>query len=350
MGLRRKVSPPRKSWALGSDVAALGALEATRRLARGETPYLDHLPPLDLWAVQPDGSRDWSKLIEADKAVEAGRTYRTQSPSKFTLEARTRTIEFRLRKGNDIRVKNVELKDLPTTNHPVQVYAEQRPASGHATCSVTSESYEPLKRRPIRLTWRDLDEDTNGFESTPVSLAPDLVEYETHSAYWKGPQSAEYGLDEFLSARKTGSGRHVVQARNLLYRRLSAIRPPGGKVDSGRKYAVSSSGELPDADELGEANLARIESKLDAALEALNEDLDEYVNQPARESLRVTNRRHLPATWCFVRCPESIQDHLIEGVEIAAGKPPNWRDPLKVTESYGAVSVYHGLGRTVSGR
>ena len=155
-GLAKEGITANKMVSLGSEVAAWGALEATRRLDRGETPYLDYLPQLDLWAVQRDGSENWSTLISADEAVEAGKTDRTPWPIPFSLRAGARKLSSRLRKGNEVRGKYVELKDLPRMDHLVKVYAAQRPASGYATCTVTSESYEPLRRRPIRLRWSDL--------------------------------------------------------------------------------------------------------------------------------------------------------------------------------------------------
>ena len=156
LGLAREGISADKIVTLNSEAAARGALEAARRLDRGEAPYLDHLPQLDLWAEQPNGSLGWSTLIPADKAVEAGKIYKTPKPIKFSLLARTRTVYFKLRKGTEVGEKDEVLKDLPRKNHKVQVYAEQRPASGYATCTVTSESYEPFRRRPIRIRWSDL--------------------------------------------------------------------------------------------------------------------------------------------------------------------------------------------------
>ena len=332
-----------KLVSLEKEAAARGAIECARCLERGEAPYLDHLPRLDLWVQRGDGSMGWSELIPADEAVEAGKTYRTRKPIPFRLLAKTRHLQLKLRKGNEVREKREELSKTPTEEHPVQVYAEQRPASGYATCTVTSESYEPFRRRPIRLVWSDLDEPSRD------ELAPDLVELKTDARYWRRTKIVERELDRFLAARTERRYSALNQARDALCRALSAIRPPGVMTKDTRRYAVSSSGCLPGRDVIGEAASARIECKLDATLQGLAADLEAFIERPGSESLTVTNLRYLPATWCFTRCPASIQDRLIEAVRTSAdGLVLGGDHPLKVNQQSGAVPCYEGIGRTVS--
>ena len=335
---------------LDAAAAAWGALEAARRLERGEAPYLDHLPQLDLWAAQADGTRDWSTLIPAGEMIEAGKTYRTQEPILFEMPARMRCLDFRLKKGEETREKVEALEEPPPTKHEVQVYAEQRPVSGYATCTVASKSYEPLRRSPLRFRWSDLCRDADQRrETNPSSLAPDLVEYETDPRFWLGPKSTEPALDAFLTAHpKEDTAKQ--QARDRLYCELKRTLSPGAGIPHGRRYVVSSSGRLPVADQIGEENLTRIEHKLNRVLHALATDLNGYIQRPTTERLGVTNRRHLPATWCFVRCPDSIQDRIIEQIEkTATGFPTDPTDnPLRATNEWAAVACYHGLGRTVS--
>ena len=334
---------------LSADSAAWGALEAARRLEQGEAPYLDHLPQLDLWATQTDGTQDWSTLIPAGEMIEAGKTYRTQEPIPFEMPARMRRLDFRLKKGEETREKIQPLEEPPSTKHEVQVYAEQRPVSGYATCTVASKSYEPLRRSPLRFRWSDLCRDADQRRGINLDrLAPDLVEYETDPRFWLGPNSTEPTLDAFLTAhtKDDTAPRH---ARDRLYRKLTRTSPPGSGIPTGRRHVVSSSGRLPDAAQIGEENLTRIEHKLDRVLHVLATDLDAYIQRPTSEKPGVTNRRHLPATWCFVRCPVSIQDHIIEQVgKSAIDFPINLADPLRVTNEWAAVACYHGLGRTVS--
>lgn len=148
----------RKVIALGEEAAAWGALEAARRLEKGEAPYLDHLPQFDLWITDFDGSKIWYPLIPADEAVEAGTTYRTREPIQLELVANTGRLKLKLRKGSEVREKPRTLQERPRIDHKVFVSAEQRPISGYATCMVESESYEPFRRQPIRIVWSDMDD------------------------------------------------------------------------------------------------------------------------------------------------------------------------------------------------
>ena len=331
---------------LDAACAAWGALEAARRLERGEAPYLDHLPQLDLWARQPDGTRNWSTLIPAGEIVEAGKTYRTQEPIPFEIPARMRCLDFRLKKGEETREKIQPLKEPPPTRYEVQVYAEQRPVSGFATCTVASRSYEPLRRSPLRFSWSDLFRDGDQRQACPFRLAPDLVEYEAEPRFWRGPKSTEVALDAFLSAH---SNEDKVNVRAGLYRALTRTSLNGFGIPNQRKHVVSSSGQLPGMDQIGEESLTRVEHKLNSVLDALATDLDAFIQQPSVEGIGVTNRRHLPATWCFVRCPDSIQDRIIEQVEKAAmGLSIEPTGPLRATNKWAAIACYHGLGRTVS--
>ena len=331
---------------LDAACAAWGALEAARRLEQGEAPYLDHLPQLDLWARQPDGTQNWSTLIPAGEIVEAGKTYRTKKPIPFEMPARMRCLDFRLKKGEETREKIQPLEEPPPTRYDVQVYAEQRPVSGFATCTVASRSYEPLRRSPLRFRWSDLFRDGNQRQASPFRLAPDLVEYEADPRFWLGPQSTEVALDAFLSAHSNEDKEDV---RDRLYRELKRTSLNGFGIPNQRKHVVSSSGKLPGMDQIGEESLTRIEHKLNSILDALATDLDAYIQQPSVERLGVTNRRHLPATWCFVRCPDSIQDRIIEQVEKAAmGLSIDPTGPLRATNEWAAIACYQGLGRTVS--
>ena len=334
---------------LESAAAAWGALEAARRLERGEAPYLDHLPQLDLWATQANGTQDWSTLIPAGETVEAGKTYRTSKPIPFEWPARMRSLNFRLKKGEETRAKTEVLQEPPPMKHEVHVYAEQRPASGYATCTIASNDYEPLRRSPLRFRWSDLCRDAEqSRQRDPSSLAPDLVEYEADPRFWVGPKSTEHALEAFLTAHAQGDTA-IQQARDRLYCELKKILSPGAGDPGRRRCAVSSSGKLPGAEQIGKENLTRIEHKLNRVLHALATDLDAYIERPTTERPGVTNRRHLPATWCFVRCPDPIQDRIIEQVErTATDFPPGGTDPLRVTNEWAAVACYHGLGRAVS--
>ena len=355
--LRSAVAAPgmatRDKSILAADEAkvASGALEAARLLASGIPPYFDFLPQIRVTAINHAREVKFTDLIPEGEVVAGGETYRCKTPPRYHLGAGQKELDLYLaREGDDtIRRWHLDLPSPPSRTTEVMLRAQQRPARGWARIDVVSENWEPLRQRPVRLDWDHLETD-NREEKTLLedlnradNAYPEPVVYPSHEAYWD-PEIANWNLLDEIEKYNICNDqfdRNHGTLLNRLYDRFRLTNPPNLPI-SYRCYPIDSNGNLP-AD-LNHELRDRIETSISRMLDLMCSNFSRFIYKHTTALSFLISRFYLPATWCFLRCPEGIVDLLLKGL---IGNGPE----AKVLNEPGArKAVLHSLGRCLADR
>ena len=128
---------------------------------------------------------------------------------------------------------------------------------------------------------------------------------------------------------------------NRLYGRLRSANPPNLPI-SYRCYPIDSNGNLPT--DLNHELRDRIETSISRMLDLMCSNFSHFIYKRTAAISFLISRLYLPATWCFLRCPEGILDLLLKGL---IGNGPE----VKVLNEPGArKAVLHSLGRCLADR
>ncbi len=323
------------------DTAARGALEAAGRLARHEPPWFDFLPGIAVTVIRTNGCAEFQDLIPAgEDTVPAGEPYRCLEPPSYRIRRGLTKLEIYLEKEDEAQLRkwSAPFELPPERDVDVSLRLEQRPTQGWARVEMTSEQWSRLRNRPLRLDWSALPFEKRSREELLDDLNrsldyPDRIVYQAHASHWE-----------------RGTEKHLLHAdREALYNFFRSSSPPDGT--KGKRFPLDTDGRLPDA--LTKERQEEIEGLLESMLERLANDLDRHIRsgEVPRGLSRSPSRLFLPATWCFLRCPEQIRKRLISAVVndpvsggTSARKPPLIRNPG------GPSAVYHSLARCLDRR
>lgn len=328
---------------------ASGALDAARLLASGIPPYFDFLPQIQVTAINHARNVEFTDLIPKEEVVAGGGIYRCEKPPRYHLSAGQRELDLYLaREGDDtLRRWHLELPSPPSRTMEVMLRAQQRPARGWARIDVFSEEWEPLRQRPVRLDWNHLEAEARDAKTLLAHLNiagkayPDPVVYASHEAYWD-PVTTGWNLlsdiDKYNSCNKNYDRNHGILL-NMIYDRFRLTSPPNILLPH-RCYPIDSNGDL--STDLDHDLRNQIEISIKRMLDLICSDLSRFVyNRTHKISFQVS-RLYLPATWCFLRCPEGIMNILLKG--LTENGPE-----AKLLRAQGArKAVLHSLGRCLS--
>ena len=140
-------------YRLESRLAARGCLEANERLRRGDPVYFDFLPQLEINALV-QGEPEFVSLIPNGKRLPGGAVYRDQATGQFAIGENASALTFYLIKGKESpRKSENNLEEVSDQQHPIVVTVEQSPGQGYAKVRIGSDTFVPLRQRPIDLDW-----------------------------------------------------------------------------------------------------------------------------------------------------------------------------------------------------
>jgi hypothetical protein len=315
------------------DGVARGTLIAGRLIERGLPHYFDRLTPIGL-AVMKRDEPQFDDLIGSEATLPANKEYVSPPYRNLKWLAGKKDIEFYVLKGdNEIRFWKVTLSDAPKTDVEVELRIRQTPGQSWAKLSLTSPEWEPLQRAPIMLDWTTLapldasPEDILEKLRTPPPTIPIRIVEAPSIDFWVGTDRIK-GLNAQL-AQMRRTGRYDLDAlapmlsqsqRDSATQRL--VRP------------VGTDGELPN--ELPQQVVDDLTSALDQAFR--------LISAAPRQPLKI-NAPARCLTWTFTRCPESIQDMIVDALDAdLTGR----KHPLLVPRAARKVLI-QGAGRSVTG-
>jgi len=320
---------------ISSTTIAIGALKAGHRLERGIPHYLDRLDPIALAVMRQDGPV-FEELIPQSATVPANKEYVSDPIRGIVWVAQKDQVEFYIRKGSrEIRAWKTERVTAPYEDQPVEIQLSQQPAQGWARVVVTSPNWDTLKRAPIRLNWSDLVPDYRTEAEILATLErpkpgiPDRVVYSANYDLWDGTErypGVKRALQKFDS--------DDAEAVDLLSEQIKAPFRPIGSPET--YYPISTDGDLPAKASPDDSRL------LDRIIAEVSQRLMEHTTGQ-RGRLRDNDLLQC-ATWVFTRCPDEIQNLMIDAIEAVAG---NRNHRLLAPRSAKRV-VLHGLGRCIS--
>ena len=323
-------------------VAARGALFAARRMERGIAHYLDRLDPVAM-VVMRRGGPTFEDLIPSDASVPGDREYVSKPLTGFIWSAGMKAVHFYLRKGaTEVRTWHVTVDVAPERDEGLVVQLRQTPAQGWATLSVTAETWEALRREPIRLDWGSLTVEARTEDEIlevlrgPRPAIPERIRYEALLGLWDGSLRSP-GLAAVLQSFKPGDPGSLTALKDAVSRPWT--RPPSQPAKRpGPFFAVSTDGELPDG----------LEQKVrDAFARTISHLAEELLLRIRTPSLQVLNNDALAClTWIFAACPGAVRDEVILAFE-AWLRTGNHK--LLQPRQAGRV-VVHGLGRISADR
>ena len=334
------------------DTVARGALEAARRLARHEPPWFDFLPGIEVTVTREDGRADFRALIPAgEDDVPAGEPYRCRQPPSFGIRRGLEKLEVYLEKKDEPQLRKWSAPFVPPPEREavVTLRLEQRPTQGWARIEMTSDDrWSQLRNRPIRLDWSALEIEPRSRDKLLKDLNqapgyPDRIVYQAHASHWDAGLDWRPSIEMYLR-HPGGFDKNHGRLLNKLYDFFRSSSPPDGS--GGKRFPLDTDGYLPDG--LTEERRKEIEGLVGGMLTSLATNLDKCVQSgrtPSRMSYP-TSRLFLPATWCFLRCPDLIRKTLVDTVvnDPAFGGPPATK-PLLLRNTGGSIAVYHSLAR-----
>lgn len=344
---------------------ARGCLEAALRLDRGDPPYFDFLPQLEINAMVRD-EPDFVPLIPADTRVQGGERYVGHAPANFEIGRGANALTFFLIKEDFARPRKAE-RELPETAgraYPIAVTVEQWPGQGYAKVRIESDSYAPFRSRPLELDWSrmevvegDRDSILADLRANAGTAYPDRYIIPGHAIHWH-PQIRFGDLAAQLQAyldrdlfRGRGFDPDGLAALETVRRRAAwspSVSHEAAHLDlpfdlkENRRF-LNGDGSLPEplpdlavppagADILLDRALAKAANEFEALAERFGGEADSTV------------AGHLVgfATWCGWRCPNRLVRRLLEIYE--DGSRTRCRLP-----DVNATLLAGGLGRAVHG-
>lgn len=325
---------------LEPSAAAQGALEANRRIRRGDPSYYDFLPQLRINALVQEEAR-FVSLIPPDTRLPGGQIYRDEAEGEFAIGKGAHQLEFYLIKEDfdHPRKSTVPLPEAADRQHRIFVSVEQSPGQGFARVRIGSNSYKPLAARPIDLDWTEM----TAVDETPEAILaalqsdkggayPDAQIYPGHAVLWH-PDSRYGNTVHALTAYietpliegdvLTAAGAEALERVKEIASK--SVKPSfegvylGIAIDEpGPARFLNTDGSLPEA-----KSSLPLPDEADALLaSALKKAATDFENLH-RVGDSDAHLRHVIgfATWCYRRCPDSIVEGLLRWYEAGgAGK------------------------------
>jgi hypothetical protein len=299
--------------------------------------YFDRLEPVAIAVLRGDAPA-FDHLIAPKSVVPANREYVSRELAGFEWGKGKSAIEFYVLKGAaEMRHWRVTKEAAPPQDAPVALRIRQTPGQSWARLTVTSHTWEALSRSPVALDWETL---------TPIELSPDEVLEKLRTPPPTIPERIveRPHLDLWLGADWAGNGEalYLAQAATrgeplVLSRWAAAVRHGRRHPDPPheRFWLVGTDGDLP-------------EDLPQEVREGFQKTLDRIAETTCTATLRrppTSNHPLIALTWCFVRCPEAVQDKILDALEADARGE---RHPLSLPRSSRKV-LHQGAGRSVSG-
>lgn len=322
---------------IDAGAVARGCLRAGRLIERGLPHYFDRLEPVAI-AVLQGQEPAFAPLIPADAVVPANREHVSPQLSGFVWGRGKPATEFYVLKGaTEVRHWRAERDTPPGRDVAVDLRIRQTPGQSWARLTVGSAEWEPLSRSPILLDWEGLapldltPEEVLDKLRQPPPPVPRLIVEAAHRDLWLGADWAGEGVAAGL-ARDALAGQPVRpdRWRHVLARSRRHPDPPHERF-----WTVGTDGSLPS--DLPED----VVRGFDLVLQRLADEVAAAtLSRPPRD-----NSLMLALTWCFARCPDTVQDLILAALEAEAQER---RHPLLVP-SHAARVLRQGAGRAVSG-
>ncbi len=322
---------------VGPDCVARGCLRAGRLIERGLPHYYDRLEPVAI-AILRGQEPVFAHLIPPDAVVPANREHVSPELGGFVWGRGKQATEFYVLKGsNEVRHWRAEKDSAPGQDVPVSLRIRQTPGQSWARLAITSPQWDPLIRSPIALDWETLapldlspEQVLDKLRRQPPPV-PNIIVEAAHIDIWMGNYWAGNGLAAAL-ARNELSG-----LPGSATRWAAELRRPRRHPDPPRErfWLVGTDGSLP----------ARLPGDI---RQGFAQALERLAAEAAAATLRRPPRDNdllATLTWCFARCPEAVQDRILDALDAhASGR----LHPLLVPPH--AIRVLRqGAGRAVTG-
>ncbi len=302
---------------------AEAALEAARRLDRGDPVYFDFLPQISTIVQSATGAANYD-LIGEHETLPAGRLYRSSEPARFALQAGQEMILVYLRKEEATKPRRARIK-LPspvTAEAPVELWVEQIPAAGRAKVVLQS----PALPGQMIVDWEqaaELDEDWDDIIrdlAMPPPTIPERLVLPCGMKIWQG-HIRRKGLAAIV-AQFAGAGRINGKDWKLLGDQMA-------RRELGR-HGISSDGKVPYG--LQGKTRENLRVLTGRAVEHLHDRLAGRANAKESGSLRFL-------TWQFRHCPEQVGEILLDAISDPHG------GGLLMSSASNRTLTYQGLGR-----
>ena len=308
---------------------ARGAYEAAQLVAAGLPHYLQRLEPVRL-AVRGRDEPEWADLIPDGANAPANAVHDAPLENALRWPDAAERIAFSLLRGTT-EVRSVEAVREGVPAGPVTIRIRQEPGQSFAEVEVGAVG-GPLRVDPIRLHWNDLPPDPRSPEQVlddlrePVPAVPDRYAEVSHPAAWEAT-GQKPALMEVLRREEPGPIYDVL--------RTVVLHGPGGIHLNGRFWCVGTDGDVPEG-------FAERSVTLDTWLMRAAGEVARQMAAPHAGAL--PNRWFLAASWCYTRCPESIQDVALTALEARAARR---RHPAHGYKADGII-LPQAAGRTIS--
>lgn len=337
--LRRALAPAVRDLRLVPwEGIARGALKAGRLIAAGLPHYYDRLEPIAM-AILEGHDPVWRNLIEDDDKVPANREYVSPEIKGLGWGAGKTSLEVYLLKGGaDVRHWQAERAPAPPQTSPVTLQVRQTPGQSWARLTLSGQGWPALARNPLSLDWDGLSPVDMTPEDVLESLrqkpvVPDPLHDPAHIDIWRGSDWAGAGLLDALPRIEADPiGRASLLANRLQQRRI----PPGYRGADSRVYAIGTDGSFPPG--LPDETAKRFDAVLDR--------IARYVLAASPQRPLRDNQPLRALTWSFTRCPETVQEALVDALE---ARHRDAAHPLVAPASAIKVAT-QGAGRAVCGR
>lgn len=317
---------------------ARGALKAGRLIAAGLPHYYDRLEPIAM-AILEGRDPVWRNLIEDDDKVPANREYVSPEIRGLGWGAGKTSLEVYLLKGGaEVRHWQAERAPGPPQTSPVTLQVRQTPGQSWARLTLSGEGWPALARNPLSLDWDGLSPVNRPPEDVLESLRhkpviPDPLHDPAHIDMWRGGDWAGGGLLADLPRIEADPvGQASCLADRLQQRRI----PAGYRGAGGRVYAIGTDGSFPPG--LPDETAQRFDAVLDRIARHV---LAASPRRPLRD-----NEALRALTWSFTRCPEAVQEALVDALEARLRGEAH---PL-VAPARAIRVATHGAGRAVCGQ
>ena len=319
------------------DCVARGCLLAGRLIERGLPHYYDRLEPVAI-AILRGQEPAFEHLIPPDAVVPANREHVSPELGGFVWGRGKQATEFYVLKGsNEIRHWRAEKDVAPGKDVSVSLRIRQTPGQSWARLAVTSSDWDPLIRSPIALDWETL---------APLDLTPDQVLDKLRRQPPPVPNTIIEAahIDIWLGSDWAGNGLAATLARNELAglpgaatRWAAELRRQRRHPDPPRDrfWLVGTDGSLP-------ASLP------DDICKGFAQALERLAAEAAAATLRRPPRDNdllAALTWCFARCPEAVQDLILDALDAHA----RGRSHPLLAPPHSIRVLRQGAGRAVTG-
>jgi len=318
----------------GKGLVAKGCLVAAERAQRGAPIYYDFLPQLEINALVSDKPK-FVELVPKDMRLEGGKIYKGQAPEQFAIDKGTTQLTFYLFKQDwsQGRKAEVVLPEPAEAQHPIRVSVEQSPGQGHARVSIESDTFQPLRRKPLELDWSRMETVSQTREQLLAALVgktgfayPNAIPTPGHAVHWHPDHrcgdlcrqlKAYLGLP-LVKGNVVDAAAHAALKR--LRERFSRQENPKYVAErmsliceeAQNRRALGSDGALPRPD--GDfAVPIEAEPLLDAAIKKVGSEFQDLLAlQRRRAEPQIITDIVGFATWCFWHCPAPIAAFLQE--------------------------------------